>query len=418
MIYFGVVEDIKDPLLSNRVRVRVSGIHTANLEDLPTEDLPWSIALSPTNSASVSGVGETPHGLVCGSVVAVSFIDKNFQDYIILGAVSGIHQDIGVETPYDETGFKDPNGDYPRFTKEPDVNRLARNMKIEETIVKKKEDNRTLNWLFANKEEGWEEPESPYAAEYPFNKVRETESGHVFEVDDTPDAERIHEYHKTGTYVEIDKNGRRVTRIVGDDYTIVDRNGYLGVSGNVQIHVMGNAGIRVNNNCEVQVDGDMNANVHNDLTANVAGKTDVTSKESIQVKTEENLRFEADGEISFRAKKDFKVLSESDISTKSKGSTFVEASQRTHIKSGSSMAIGSGSSMDINSSGTMNVDYSRGNFGNGAGRPSGAKDVQQLELELLPQRKSPEDPNIETQESSKRGEEPTIDDKYLDYGED
>jgi len=42
---------------------------------------------------------------------------------------------------------------------------------------------------------------------YPDNKVYETESGHYKEYDDTLGAERIKEYHKSGTYYEIDKDG-------------------------------------------------------------------------------------------------------------------------------------------------------------------------------------------------------------------
>ena len=44
-------------------------------------------------------------------------------------------------------------------------------------------------------------------ANYPLNKVYETETGHFKEYDDTPGAERIKESHKLGTYYEIDKDG-------------------------------------------------------------------------------------------------------------------------------------------------------------------------------------------------------------------
>jgi hypothetical protein len=46
------------------------------------------------------------------------------------------------------------------------------------------------------------EPASAYKAHYPYNKSTHTESGHVFEVDDTPGEERLHTYHRTGTYTE------------------------------------------------------------------------------------------------------------------------------------------------------------------------------------------------------------------------
>ena len=40
---------------------------------------------------------------------------------------------------------------------------------------------------------GGDEPETPYAAEYPHNHVYESEAGHIREMDDTPAKERIHE---------------------------------------------------------------------------------------------------------------------------------------------------------------------------------------------------------------------------------
>ena len=43
-----------------------------------------------------------------------------------------------------------------------------------------------------------------------FNKVFETESGHIREYDDTSGHERIHERHRTGTSYEIDKDGNKV----------------------------------------------------------------------------------------------------------------------------------------------------------------------------------------------------------------
>ena len=49
-----------------------------------------------------------------------------------------------------------------------------------------------------NEKGNWNEPEVPYAAEYPLNHVRETESGHVEEWDDTVGAERYQRFAETG----------------------------------------------------------------------------------------------------------------------------------------------------------------------------------------------------------------------------
>ena len=52
----------------------------------------------------------------------------------------------------------------------------------------------------------WTEPESAantdYQPVYPYNNVTETESGHSWEMDDTPGAERIHLNHKANTFFD------------------------------------------------------------------------------------------------------------------------------------------------------------------------------------------------------------------------
>ena len=55
--------------------------------------------------------------------------------------------------------------------------------------------------------EKWDQPIPPYSARYPYNHVYQSESGHILEFDDTPDNERVHLYHRAGTFIEIDSNG-------------------------------------------------------------------------------------------------------------------------------------------------------------------------------------------------------------------
>ena len=72
-----------------------------------------------------------------------------------------------------------------------------------------------------NKETGTLEPEDGLiASKYPHNHVRQSESGHIEEWDDTPTAERLHRYHKTGTFEEIQPDGTKVTKVVKDEYEI------------------------------------------------------------------------------------------------------------------------------------------------------------------------------------------------------
>lgn len=91
--FFGVVEDVMDPLTIGRVRVRCFGYHTAEKSKIPTEMLPWANVLQPGNSASMSGVGWSPNGLLPGSHVFGIFLDGRSAQYpFVLGSLAGVHR--------------------------------------------------------------------------------------------------------------------------------------------------------------------------------------------------------------------------------------------------------------------------------------------------------------------------------------
>lgn len=54
------------------------------------------------------------------------------------------------------------------------------------------------------------------------NRMYKSPSGHLVEIDDTPDAERIRVYHRTGSYMELNPAGTLVTKVVGSISTFVD----------------------------------------------------------------------------------------------------------------------------------------------------------------------------------------------------
>ncbi|MCK5020050.1 MAG: hypothetical protein KAS32_23555 [Candidatus Peribacteraceae bacterium] len=220
-LFVGVVEDVNDPLKTGRVRVRIYSVHDESKTLVPTTSLPWARCLLPNYSASSSGVGTGPHCLVTGSYVIGIFEDTGKQKPIVLGTYHG--------TPLEEAeiskGFNDPSGEYPRWTEESDINRLARNEFTELTILQDKDDNRVKNINIAGGGT-WNEPPSSYGAIYPNNLVTETPSGHVIELDDTPGKERMHWYHRTGTYMEWFPDGKMVIRSQSHQYDIVNGSIY------------------------------------------------------------------------------------------------------------------------------------------------------------------------------------------------
>ena len=240
----GVVEDRMDPLLLGRVRVRCLGWHPEDKQHVPTESLPWAHILLPNNNAPDTV------GIRTGDWVFGFFRDGMLaQEPMVMGVIPHIPEEVANTNK----GFNDPTGTYPEEDKllEPRTNRLARNENTTNTIITTKNNARTTGVSTADGE-SWDEPSSAYAASYPNNRVNETESGHVFEVDDTPNAERIHEYHKAGTFYEIDENGNKVTRVVGNNYVVIAGNDYINVKGTANLTVDGALNIKAEG---ITVDG-------------------------------------------------------------------------------------------------------------------------------------------------------------------
>ena len=220
-----------------------------------------------------------------------------------------------------QSGNYGANTGVPSYYNEPDTNRLARHEDIDRTSVYQKEASR---WRGATRFDGstWDQPEIPYNADYPFNKVTATESGHVFELDDTPRAERINIYHRVGSYWEIDHNGTQTNRVAGDRYDFSERDHFEAVRGSKVIYVEGEVDVVVKNGaklniqgtCDIVVNGDANVKVGGDLTSHVDGDayTDIVGNHNMSVKgglrvRAEDIYFEANDSFNINAGGQIKI---------------------------------------------------------------------------------------------------------------
>ena len=268
----GVVEDRQDPQKLGRLRVRCVGIHTDNKDDLPTSDLPWSQLIHPITSSGISGLGHSPGFIVEGTWVFGYFRDGYaMQEPMVIGTLPG----KPVELAETSKGFYDPNGVYPKYKDEVDTNRLATNdtnnphLGLELRKLTRKTGVPTADFdavpieehistaISASDSDTWNQPTIPYAAVYPYNHVFESESGHVMEIDDTKDNERLFTQHRTGTSQEIDKDGNQVNIIKGDHYNIV--------SGKRQAVIEGNADITIGGRHKIYINKDGQTNNHYDI---------------------------------------------------------------------------------------------------------------------------------------------------------
>ena len=284
--FVGVVEDRQDPKKVGRVRVRCLGYHSENISDLPTSDLPWAHPLNPITSATVSGVGQTPLGVVEGTWVVGFFQDgAEAQQPIIFGTLPGVPKNLPVKDA--GKGFQDRlNGNYPKYKDEPDTNRLAVNdtNNPHPTLTLRKADRdlavgtaqidgvtegvaQTASDLDTDISGVWNEPVTDYDAVYPHNHVMETEGGHLREYDDTVNAKRIHERHASGTAYEILNDGTRITRVVSNNYQITAEDDFVHIKGTGRQTFDKGLRVRVNgsgaagNNYSIEVGNGSNLNI-------------------------------------------------------------------------------------------------------------------------------------------------------------
>jgi hypothetical protein len=243
----------------------------------------------PVTSSGVSGVGQSAVGLLEGSWVFGYYKDGHYrQEPIIMGSLPG----RPAELADNRKGFNDPYGIYPKYINEPDVNRLAVNLKDtggqeanSHLSLTLRRDTRitgipTADFNTMDNADGttaaasdgtiWNQPEIPYNALYPYNHVYETESGHIREYDDTPGSERIHERHRSGTSYEISANGTKTNIIKGDHYTLTTGDTKVYIQGDSDTTLNGrhklfiNKDGQPNNHYDIQVGPGANVNIHVD----------------------------------------------------------------------------------------------------------------------------------------------------------
>jgi len=305
-IYRGVIENNNDPDQLGRCKIRVWGVHDelkeeGQQEGISTDNLPWGEPALGLIEGSMSG-----HGLFSvplqGSHVFCFFEGGNWESLRYFATVPG----LPIEESDPTKGFNDPDGDYPRSDRlgESDYHRLSRGIS-DGTIVDHKNDNLDLG-VVQSDDETWDEPESAFAAEYPKNIVLTTHRGITVEIDSTTGSERVHIFHPSNTYIEIDADGNVVFRnegnrfeitkgdrnkhIFGDDSETVDVDKKSYVKGDETNKIDGDQKITVGNNLTEDVGANETQSIVGDKTQTVGGDWDISVTGNITITAGGNVK--------------------------------------------------------------------------------------------------------------------------------
>ena len=328
--FIGVCEDRDDPKALGRIRVRCFGYHTDDLTKIPTQDLPWAHVMLPPTAQVGAFHNIKPGDWVFGFFRDPDTLQQPVIMGIMPGTpasapdpTKGFSDPNSPDAPdtQDAKYKKEPDfGPYPSRVGKADTSRLTSGLleahpEIEERDTAATEEVPTANeskilgdadstvdvasqWtdkIATNTDltaTTWKEPKTtddsirgkdatgknpetqedrvpPYKrrnTEYPYNHVLETEGGHIKEYDDTPYAERIYEKHKSGTYYEIDADGNKVTRVVGQNYEIIAGNNFCNIKGDVNLTIDSNCKTYIKGDWNIQVDGNKTEVVKKNVT--------------------------------------------------------------------------------------------------------------------------------------------------------
>lgn len=319
----GVIEDNNDPEKIGRVKVRIFTIHTEKNENsgedfsfVSKEHLPWAEVAGSTAFGLVGGIGLSSV-LKQGTWVWVGLEQNDPNKPIVLGTINGKNSTDSKQKYSSGEGFFDPDEVYPfeKRAQETDINRLARNEQLSEayydktcpilgldtTIHQKINDTVDVQDGIIDDKSGADvsqtEPNSTSDnSEYPNVQVLETESGHVFEFDDTPENERVRLYHRTGSYIEIKPDGTFVQKSVNED----GNNHYIHMS-NVNEHVAKSVKKYVEENLDEIIKGYVHRHIQGEMKEHITGNITMDSDANVVWNVGGNFTLKVTGKIDIDA---------------------------------------------------------------------------------------------------------------------
>lgn len=366
--WIGVVEDRIDPLKLGRCKVRIFGHQTENKENLATEDLHWAHPMYPLNDSN-------PYSPKEGDTVVGVFLDGEDSQFPLM---MGVLPKIPAQEENAAFGFNDPRtaaqlrsapvkpgvfgetaGRYPRVIDEPTTPRAARGESLNKSQFKQKQDK-----VIRGSPEAVRSP----GTVYPYNKVYESESGHLFEFDDTPGQERINLYHRNGSYKEFYSTGDTVEKAEKNRSDIIRENCTVYVGKNLTFIVKGDVSYLVDGDFSVSCKN-FNLSAKQKVGSSSGSTTSISAKSSAQISAGSSLAAQSKTTTSIQAGTSLSMESKGGDASLTAGTNCnISAKAKGSFSAKGALALSSSSVANLN--GPL-VKIGKGGGGGGGGGGSG-----------------------------------------------
>lgn len=250
--YRAIVVGNKDPRKRGRVQVSCEGVYGASSS-------PWALPCMPLAGMPGTGVYAVPP---VGSIVWIEFEEGNVEKPIYMGG-------------FWEEALRGQNTDGTPIENSPEHQRNRNPLPMHAQGLP---DGTDFDGTVRGSAGA---PNSSFAGEYPHVRGYTSPSGHVVEFDDTDGNERVRIMHRTGTTIEILRDGSLVELVDGNRRLWTRSNTSI-VAGNETTEVRGNRVETIDGDLTVHVKGRYNMVIDKSITTKKPGGTEAVNGDWIR----------------------------------------------------------------------------------------------------------------------------------------
>ena len=144
-----------------------------------------------------------------------------------------------------------------------------------------------------------EENDSPtIRVRYPKNYVQTTSCGHVLEMNNTKEGERIRLLSSLGNFLDMDEKKNTTLKSYNDTYILSDHNLVIRVGKDIEndrmaLHVVGDVNIYVEGNMHTEVEGDRFDRVNGNYQMQVGGVCTIQSDENMAIQAKNEMKLQS-----------------------------------------------------------------------------------------------------------------------------